>query len=162
MFRILFGLSVLCLATAALAAEPTFKIQLSKGNDTATVRDDGKRTVVEIVSESGIGKATITEGSWPRHVTLRFRYKADKPFTTLEGFKLRTDRLLVNGGTKTAGKLPLFFADAMGQFDRDDSHPAGFLNVAVKPVDNALELTLPANLLQGTKKVELEWIDVYR
>jgi hypothetical protein len=165
MIRILFGLSVLCLAAAALqAAEPAFKIQQSKPNDMITVRSDDKRTVVEIVSESGIGKATIerTDGPWPRDVTIRLRYKADKAFTTLEGFRLNAERIRVDGNSKSSGQMRFFLADAQGKFPSDEKSVAGSLNITVKPVDKALEVTLPANLLQGTRKIELEWIDFFR
>jgi hypothetical protein len=146
------------------AAEPTYKVQLQKAGDRAVVVAEEKRTVIDLTSESGIGSATIerTEGPWPQAVTVRFRYAADRPFTTLEEFQLRAGRILVVAGSKDGGRMPFFLADAQGEVKRDDRNPAGWLNVIVRPVEKTLELTLPANLLQGSRKVELRWIDFFR
>jgi hypothetical protein len=59
-------------------AEPTFKIQCRKANDSVTVAPEKKRTLVVVTSEAGFGGATIDlkSGEWPANVTFQFRYPA--------------------------------------------------------------------------------------
>lgn len=160
------GLLVLFLMGATLLAEPPkIETRLRREGDSLTLRQRDKALQILITSKTGIGSAEIkvTEGSWPRDVTLRFEYAAGlgNGFKMLEGFTLTTDRLRVDGSHKQSGALPVYFPDADGNYG-PDWPPAGHLRVTCTPVEGAMELVLPAHLLTGSRRVFISWVDAYR
>ena len=161
--RWLAGAGAVLLAAGALAAGPDYEVKTAKPGDAVTVAKDGGRLVVTVASKTGIGSCTVRpkEGDWPREVVLRFRYADGKPFTALESFRLTTPRFKLDGNHKDTPRMPLFFANAAGGFDKG-AVPGGWANVAVKFTPGGLELVLPANFLVGRQEVGLNWIDFYR
>lgn len=153
-------LSVLALmvANVAFAAdEPVFDLKATKPADTLKVNKAG--TVFAIRSKTGIGGAAIslTAGQWPKTVTFQFTYTDGKPFRALEAFKLNTNQFKVEGSLKNSGRMPYSVVNKDGKFE-----PKGTADVQVKEGKEGIEVTLPANLLRDTKKVELSWVDVFR
>jgi hypothetical protein len=140
--------------------EPKYHFTLKKADDTVEVRKEEKRTVFVVTSKSGIGdmKALLTEGSWPRDVVLRFVYDKARGFTMLESFGLQTSRISVDGSLRTSGAMELYFLSPEGKAEG----AAGKVNVKVEARAGALEVTLPAHLLTGTKEVRFSWIDAFR
>lgn len=143
---------------------PTFISKLDRPNDKLTAIVEVDRTVLVITSETGIGGLTLTakEGLWPEDVTLRLRYHRGGPFKLLEGFEMSSGRMLVKGGSKQAGRVPFFMADADGNFPLDDANPAGWLKLEFKPNGDDLDLIVPSNVWHDAKVVRVKWIDFYR
>ncbi|MBN9518213.1 hypothetical protein J0H58_06795 [bacterium] len=159
-------LLVVALAGGA-AKEPSYKVEVRKAADTVVARTEKDRTVFLVTSESGIGGAdiTLTGGAWPERVTLRFAYEKGKPFRSLEDIRLRTDRVVVQGAEKQSGRMRFCFVGADGGQDVIEpggAEPAGYLDVRVRPGADGLDVTLPANLLRGSRQLRLSWIDAFR
>jgi hypothetical protein len=152
-------------AAGAAAEEPAYDFKLTKADDAIAAAKDGDRVVFTVTAASGIGGATIhlTAGQWPKEAVLRFRYAKDKPFTTLESFRVVTSRLAAEGAfkEKAPDRLSFVLADADGKTDPKQP-AAGSLAVTATRKDGALELALPANLFAGSTKVEISWIDFLR
>ena len=55
--------------------------------------------------------------------------------------------------------MPFYLADADGKFG---DKPAGTLDIVVEMNKDTLEVKLPANLLTGSNKVDIAWIDFLR
>src|ERR1035438_9336574 len=144
------------------AVEPRYEFKLAKAGDIAIVKE-AKRTLFVVTSQRGIGGGTITlkAGQWPENVSLRFQYDKSKGFENLEKITLTTDRVHVAGELKSSGKFRFCFLDAKRThvvIDLGARETAGSLNVPVVSRDGALEVTLPACLLIGSSRLELEWI----
>jgi hypothetical protein len=69
-----------------------------------------------------------------------------------------TNRFKVSGSQRQSGEMELHFTGPDGQI----GPTAGKLNVKVESRDGALEVTLPAFLLTGSKQVGFSWIDAFR
>jgi hypothetical protein len=149
------------LAGLTWAAEPTYEYTLKKGDDSIAAAKDGDKTVFTIVGKSGIGGGTIAlkDGDWSKEVVLRFQYGKTDAFKTLEKFTLTTAHVKVEGAQKQSKAMPFFLAGSDGKFG---ATPAGTLEIVVEGTKDGLDVRLPANLLAGSKKVELSWIDAYR
>jgi hypothetical protein len=160
------ALMAVALVIGSAAAEeksaPTFKIQCRKANDSVTVVPEKERMLLKVNSEMGIGTATIElkSGEWPATVTFQFRYP-DHGFKYLSSFELSNGRMKLSGSVDEADKMPLRLADAEGKFDYK-AEPAGHLTFHAEKKDTGIEVTLPANLLIGSKQIQLQWIDLYR
>ncbi len=142
---------------------PKLEIVLKRAGDTATVTEEAGRTVVTVTSETGIGQMTLSaQGRWPNDVTLRMRYRHEKPFKTLEGFEMSSSRMQVRTNSGQSGKTPFFLADDNGAFPRNDLEPSGWLKLEFKPNGDALDLRCPSNLWRDEKEVRIQWIDFYR
>ena len=174
----------LLLATTSLAfadepktTPPKLLSELRKPGDTFVARTEAHRTVYVITSPSGIGDAKITraEGEWPRHVALRLQYEQGRPFTMLEAFSFRTDRLEVNSALgripekaqrePVPVKLNFWFVSSAGEpkFQYTGRIPAaGTLDATVQVNDGSLEIVLPADCLTESKTLRLDWIDAFR
>jgi hypothetical protein len=150
------------------AKEPTYKVvDVRKAADSVVAQKEKDRTVFVVTSESGIGEAAIvlTAGEWPENVTLRFQYSKGKGFQTLEDIRLYSDRVVVQGTQKSSGKMPFCFAGRDVKLDVIEPggrEAAGFLDVRVRDGKEALDVTLPANMLRGSGRLRVAWIDAYR
>jgi hypothetical protein len=122
-----------------------------------------------VTNPFGIGRAGIKlkAGAWPAHVTLRLQYRAEKGggFTNLENIEITTDRVHSVGSLRSSGSFDFGFLDEKGRKPAETlgaSWSAGKLQVRVAERDGALEVTLPPNLLTGSSRLEVYWIDAYR
>lgn len=159
----LFAGLCLSLCHSACADPPGLEVVLKRPGDSATVTDEDGRTVLTVTSETGIGQMTLSpKGRWPGNLTLRLRYRNEKPFKTLEGFDMTTSRMQIRTNSAQSGKTPFFLSDERGAFPRDDLEPSGWLKLEIKPNGDALDLRFPSNLLNDEKNVRLQWIDFYR
>lgn len=164
---LLMSLLALCW-TSDVLGEAVVKVQLRqhallKPTDSVVVFTEKSCLVVLVTDSHGIGRArlSLVSGQWPEKTTLRFRYRADRGFHSLENLLITTDRLQIQGSTSTTGKMPFYFADAQGRFHTDKA-AAGELHVSIKLHPQTLEVELPAYTLLGSRKVEIAWIDAYR
>jgi hypothetical protein len=148
----------------AQADQPALDVQLQKPGDTAVVEQEEGSTVIAITSTIGIGRATVTskDGKWPKNVTLRLRYPAKQAFKTLEGFDVTSSKLQIRTSSGNSNKSPFFLIGDDGQPSRDDVNPSGWLNMEFKPHGEDMDIVFPANLWQGEKKIQIQWIDFYR
>ena len=142
----------------AVEAQSGYEFKVQKPEDSIAASTNAGRTTFAITSKSGIGGGTIslTNGIWPKQVSVLL-----KGFRYLESFALTTARLRVNGSLKLSGKMPFYLADASGKFDPSE-HFAGYLDVVVQQRDDGLEIILPPNLLADSNKLVLGWIDAFR
>ncbi len=142
---------------------PMLDIVLKRAGDSATVTEEAGRVVVTVTSGTGIGQMTLAaKGRWPKDVTLRLRYRHEKPFKTLEGFEMTSSRMQVRTNSGQSGKTPFFLSADDGTFPRDDLQPSGWLKLDIKPNGDALDLRIPSNLWREEKEVRIQWIDFYR
>lgn len=150
------------------ARVPKYKIvEVRKAADSVVAQKEKDRTVFVVTSASGIGGATIVlaGGEWPENVTLRFLYSKGKGFHTLEDIRLSTDRVVVQGTQTMSRKMPFCFAGPDNKLDVIEPggrESAGFLDVRVHHGKEAMDVTLPANMLRGSTKLRVAWIDAYR
>jgi hypothetical protein len=147
--------------------EPTYKFELHKAEDSVVVRKEKDRTVFVVTCKSGIGGADIvlTGGEWPENVTFRLLYSKGNGFDTLEDIRMNTDRLVVQGSQNSSGKMPFCFAGPDVKLDVIEPggrEAAGVLDVRVRRGEEGLDVTLPANVLRGSGKLRVAWIDAYR
>ena len=115
---------------------------LQHAEDALTSRQEGGRTVFDVVCPSGIGHATVTAADdWPATLTVRLRYAADKPFTRLEHFTGDLSR-----GPAENERLPTvgLKSDVLGK------------GQAV-----TVEVHVPSEV-RGWRTLRLTWIDAYR
>ena len=142
---------------------PKIQVELKKKADSVSVKPDKDRIVISVISESGIGGATLTlaEGKWSKNVVLRFQYTKQRGYDKLESLKVTTDILQFTASTSDT-KIPFFRADKDGKFPGEGAKSAGTLELKVGKAEDGLEVTLPDNWFAGSKKVQLAWIDAFR
>jgi hypothetical protein len=159
------ALAVLLGAGLANAAPPApeFECKLKKAGDAVQVQVEGQRAVFAVTSATGIGELSVRlkSGSWPRQVVLRLLRADGGEFSTLEGFRLTTERLQVRSSLGESNRMSFFLPDAEGKFD-PKSPQAGTLQVIAGPQGKAMEVTPPANVCVGSREVSFGWIDAYR
>jgi len=145
------------LACGALA-QSGYEFKVKQPGDSIAAGANAERTTFAITSRSGIGGGTIslTNGTWPKHVSVLL-----KGFRNLESFSLTTSRLRASGSLKMSGKIPFYLVDASGRFDSSEQ-PAGYVEIVVQKCDEGMEIMLPPNLLADSKKLTMGWIDAYR
>jgi hypothetical protein len=158
---------LIALGPDGTAKEPSYKVKVHKDVDSVVAQKEKDRTVFVITSKSGIGGADIAldKGAWPEKVAFRFMYRKGNAFDTLEDIRLYTDRVLIQGAQKFSGKMPFRFVGADRPLDAIEpggDEAAGYLDVRVHPGDGGLDLILPANMLRGSDKLRITWIDAYR
>jgi hypothetical protein len=154
---------IFAISAMAQATDSSYQFEMKKHEDSIAVSKDEKRTVFIITSRSGIGAARVSliSGQWPRDVALCFRFENGRGFANLESIMLTTSRLQVRGALRHSGKLPFYLVDPDGKFGSGTPR-AGYLEIPIEKRDDAVEVVLPANLLAGSGKFEIEWIDFYR
>jgi hypothetical protein len=77
-----------CIPVVSDRPAPRFTVSHLNAEDALMSRQEGGRTVFDVVCPSGIGHATVTAADdWPATLTVRLRYAAGKPFTRLEHFE---------------------------------------------------------------------------
>lgn len=146
-------------------AKDTYKFEFpkNKNTDSAQVQQENGKTIFVITSPSGISevKVTLTQGQWPRQLVLRYLYKKDTGFRYLESWGIRTETIAVHGSQRQSGAMPFYFQTLEDKSNPSDP-PAGTLDIRVQETDKAMEVTLPPNMLQNSKQIQLSWIDAYR
>ena len=132
-----------CLPVVSDRPAPRFNVSdLQHTEDALTSRQEGRRTVFDVVCPSGIGHATVTAADdWPATLTVCLRYAADKPFKRLEHF----DSALSKGPAEDMRLTTLLLqSDVLGQ------------GKAV-----TVEVHVPPEA-RYWRTLRLRWIDAYR
>jgi len=161
---IVAAMAMLIVCSTSFGDEPPFEVVLERPGDSAIVREVNDQTWIFVTSTSGIGRMTLSsrDRAWPRQVTLRLSHQGGQAFKVLEGFEMTSSRWQVRSSSNSAGKVPFFLADDEGHFSRDDLNPSGWFKVGFQQNDGGLDISFPAHLLHGEKKVKIQWIDYYR
>jgi hypothetical protein len=147
---------------------PQLKIETKKDDDSAQVKTEKDRTIVEIRSGSGISSGVIERqgDKWPEKMAVRLYLKGMESFRASNG-KLALDAAVSNNlqvrqwkdgkeGDKLDAKSPLWIdirpTDAEGK-------PAKQLPLK----DGYFEITLPRAFLEANpKSITLNWVDFFR
>lgn len=136
--RAALALGLMALALCASAAKPvSLSVRTERAQDIARQVRDGRDTVIEVTSPSGIGRMTLAPAAgkaWPSPLHLRLRYGPGRPFRTLEGLDLSVD-----------GKV-MATRDAM----------------RVEAGRAWLEVVLPVGVATPGKPLHVQWVDAYR
>ena len=162
--KLILMMALICALPIVPKAEKLdYQCLLKKTEDSEAITNHDLRTMFVISSESGIGNVSITlpDGKWPKYVSFRFQYINGEGFGSLESISLTTERLQVSGSIKESGNMRFYLSDNESKFD-STVHFAGYLDIKVKHDNDAIEVTLPANLLVGTNEVKIGWIDAFR
>jgi len=131
-----------CIPVVSDRPAPRFTVSHLNAEDALMSRQEGGRTVFDVVCPSGIGHATVTAADdWPATLTVRLRYAADKPFTRLEKFGGAFSRGPAENERMATGGLK---SDVLGQ------------GQAV-----TVEVHVPPEV-RGWRTLRLRWIDAYR
>lgn len=138
--------------------KPADQVKMKIENDTATL---------DVLSQSGIGGATVTlaKGKWPTTVVLRLHLSGLESFAVSNGkIKLTGSVLSHSGNTKR-----LYLTEIGKEEERKSGTEIKVLDAAGKPVKGLpdkggyFEIVLPKALLEGdSKSLEFAWIDFYR
>jgi hypothetical protein len=159
MITLASGAGLFCCTLGLLLADsaPRFDINPVKKDDSVTAARDGKTFTIKV--KSGIGGVSIqlAKGKWPKRNVVRIEYANGKPFKSLESFKLTTEKFRIEGSLKESGKMSYFEKNADAGFKRK-----GTRKVVAREKDNGIDVILPAGMLTGAKKVEIQWVDFYR
>ena len=147
--------------------EPKFTLELirprgeGEEKDTITSHLDQDRVVFDISNPTlGIGQANITlqTGTWPSQVVIRFRHSPERGFENLEGFQLKTSRLLVSGDFKSSGNFRFYFTETESEAS---GKPAGTLNITCEKRKETLELVFPPKIFRAEKTIHFSWVEYY-
>lgn len=162
--KIILIILLMCIMVIMSEAKNSdYRFLLEKPDDKITIVNAEKGTIFVVSSKSGIGSGSITlkSGKWSKYISFRFQYIDGKGFDNLEAFGLTTKSFQVRGSIKQSGNMPFYLPDNDGKFDQD-TILAGYLNIKVEKNNGAVEIILPANLLNGMSKVDFSWIDAFR
>lgn len=143
------------------AASAALEVELQRGGDAAAVSRKDAVTVVEITSESGIGRATIRrerDMPWPMQVNIRLSYASDKPFAHLEGFTLSTASTSYHNGDKTSPNVEV---RSLNDERAADDSPEG-VKMPIASGKGAMEVSLPMSVLTDEEEFKVQWVDLYR
>ena len=157
-------------ATTLLADEPqpaSFTCKPTKVQDQVTVTIEKERTLLDVVSPSGIGGTTVelSRGSWPSKVVVRLHLRGLEQFTSSSGrAKLDGSMLSHSGNTR---RLTVREQGKDGEQRFNDAIQV--FNAEGKPIDGLppaggyFEVTLPKPMLEGQpKSLYMGWIDFFR
>ena len=169
----LFLASIACCEPAPAAAPPEFDIVCRKKDDAVKVALHDGRTVLTVVSPSGIGSATVTrkDERWPQPLVLRLRLRG------LESFAVAAGRTALGGAFSShregGSRLHLRQEGKEGPPLTNDSPywtDIRAFDAQGNPLPKGLpgeggyfEIALPKALLEEpAKSLNIEWIDFYR
>jgi acetyl esterase len=149
----------------------TIDIKAEKPADRIKMTVDKDSAALDIISQSGIGGATITmnSGKWPATVTLRFHLRG------LELLSISNGKIKLSGSVLShSGNPRLLHVDEDGKEKKVKKDSPYWTEIRVldasgKPTDGLpgkggyFEMTLPKALLESQpKSLGLGWIDFYR
>ena len=145
-------------ATVGLAGlpDPPFKVELQKLGDSVGITTTADAALITITSERGIGgaKLILTGHQWPTHLTLHLNLK------DLEGFEMNNGIIHINTFRKGPKQVPYWKA---GKSENQSDPPDGTLEVAITKTDEAIEIIVPKEMLEGhPQEISFGWIDFYR
>ena len=157
--RVSYGLVMLCAAVTACAGNepPQFNAAADKDNQ-LSLSVENEKTVIDVQSSSGIGKADIEllSGSYPAQIILRLHIRK------LEGFKLiygRTTLSASSSGTSDTVTQSLVQTDGSERAVT----PSSPLWMDIQREQEYFDIKLPNAMTQEKpESFSFEWIDFYR
>ena len=157
-------------AVPARPSEPMVDVATEGAGNEITFSTGASVAFIDVRSERGIGRATITRvaGQWPEVMTMRLHLRGLENLQVSDGStKLalsltRSGQLLQSANSADDGELAV----------TDDSSPywmvvrfvdeMGDASATIDPA-GAILVDLPPDYMAGAgKRIELEWIDFYR
>ena len=146
----------LCVSLMAIGCQPALEIDVPRAGDTIEIIHEADQVVLDIRSEMGIGKATITPvDRWPERLVLRLHIR------NLEGLTLRNSRVEVSSFLRSEPDVEYYRRDESGGFDRRS--PAGQVTVEIQRADDYIEAVVPPLVLEDpTDPLWIQWVDYYR
>lgn len=148
-----------------IAAKPPFHASVGRKDSRIRFEAEGDATILDITSEFGIDKASVTRltDEWPKSIVVRLHLKG------LESFKASNEDVTVEWAVGSDGdsRVTLWKGKEEIPLDRDSPYftqgrvVGGDGKVPLK--DGYFEVPLPAKLFEDKlKEVKLHWIDFYR
>lgn len=137
---------------AACACCGEYDVKLRKPQDSVVISERNGRTLLTVVSPSGIGTATLAlkSGTWPAKITIRFIYTGKmndkKELDEVNGFKM-----LEGISVKVDGK-------ETKELKRHERKRDGTVEVE----KGFKEVDLPDGCTRDAKTLTIEWVDAYR
>ncbi|MEI8374834.1 MAG: hypothetical protein WCJ35_18585 [Planctomycetota bacterium] len=163
---LLMSVFVISLVTT-MKETTTLDIKTKKPADQVKMKIENDTVTLDVLSQSGIGSATITlaKGKWPTTVVLRLHLSGLESFAVFNSkIKLTGSVLSHSGNTKR-----LYLTEIGKEGEWEPGTEIKVLDSAGKPVKGLpdkggyFEITLPKALLEGElESLELKWIDFYR
>jgi hypothetical protein len=151
------------------SAQPYYEITTANVGDDVSIVSEQGTAFVDVRSERGIGETNITlsRGSWPTAMTLRF-YLAG-----LEGMQLDYGSTKVALSINTSGQILQSATTAdNGEISTEPASPywmnVSYIDAQELPVaravhDGAILVTLPPDFFSSSPETfNLNWIDFYR
>ena len=149
-------MACLCVLIVAIGCQPALEIEVPRAGDTVEIIHEPGQVVLDIRSEMGIGKATITPvGHWPERLVLRLHIR------NLEGLTMMNSRVEVSSFLRSQPDVDYYRRDESGGFGRRS--PAGQVTVEIRRVDDYIEALIPSLVLEDpTDSLWIQWVDYYR
>lgn len=145
----------------------SFTIETNKPEDRVEMKREGDSATLIVVSQSGIGRATITttNGNWPTTVILHLHLAGLEHLAISNGKVTLTGSVLSHSGNTAQLSLT---GDGSGE-ERELETTIKVFDANGKPTTGLpgkgghFEITLPKSLLSSQpSRLELEWVDFYR
>ena len=149
-------IACLCVSLVVIGCQPTLEMDVPRAGDTVEILHEPGRVVLDIHSEMGIGKATITPADhWPERLVLRLHIR------NLEGLTLRNSRVEVSSFLRSEPEVDYYRRNESGGFDRRS--PAGKVRVEIRRVGDYIEAVVPSLVLEDpADPLWIQWVDYYR
>ncbi|MHC4985389.1 MAG: hypothetical protein ACYTFO_04450 [Planctomycetota bacterium] len=149
-------IACLCALLAAVGCQSAMEIEVPREGDTVEIIHEPGQTVLDIHSEMGIGKATITPaGQRPERLVLRLHIR------NLEGLTMMNSQVEVSSFLRSQPEVEYYRRNESGGFDRRS--PAGKVTVEIQRVDDYIEAVVPPLMLEDpTDPLWIQWVDYYR
>jgi hypothetical protein len=148
--------------------DPVFSVELKNLGDGIAFQHSDDRTIIDIVSPSGIGNAkfTLRSGEMPRQINIWLHLKG------LEGFRLISEQVTLAASIPTSGGLNdqsqmKITGDSEGPISPFDPLKLK-LNIVsssqeIPLQDGYFEIIIPNGFLQQSAgSFEIQWIDFFR
>ena len=164
-------------ARAAQGQQAQFEITLAgPGKDANKIEASGdrERTIFDITSPGGIGRATVRQpkDGWPKAIAVRIHLGGMENFSVSNGKTTLRAGVLSHGDNRrllhtipadTNRESPALAKDSPYWMDIKVSDAAGRPAEKIPVKGGCFEMTLPAALLEdGPKSLAVSWIDFYR
>ena len=150
--------ALIVVATGAAAGKPDHPIEVTsrKPEDSIAVSATNGTTVVSVISQSGIGGATLRRGGprWSAPILIRLK------LNNLESFDMSNGTIRFNTFARSARVVPYWRIRSDAPRPRA---PDGKIDVPIRRTDDGFEIEVPAVMLKGDPKVlEIRWVNEFR
>lgn len=155
-------------STTNVQDDPVFSVELKNLDDSIAFQHSDDRTIIDIVSPSGIGSAkfTLRSGEMPRQINIWLHLKG------LEGFRLISEQVTLAASIPTSGGLNgqsqmKITGDSEGPISPFDPLKLKLDIISssqeIPLQDGYFEIVVPGRFLeQSGNSFEIQWIDFFR